>query len=106
MNILRWMWHALAGPRAQPVMPELPNPSDVPTDEWDDVVTARSICELKPWPNLPDEDYLNTIIGTCDECGRKIYGGQGFSCGWSDDHKCYTRCGAHSAKRSDHKVKS
>ena len=53
MNILSWWWwRILVGPSTQPVMPELPDPEDVPREEWSDVVTARSTCGLKPWPLL------------------------------------------------------
>jgi len=95
MGILRQMWWALVGPPVQPVMPELPDPADVPREEWNEVVTARAACGLKPWPNLPDSDYSNTVIGTCSTCGIKIYGGQPICFGWTDDEESDVRCEEH-----------
>jgi len=67
---------------SEPAAPaEPPDPATVPKDQWQGAVMARAALGLKPWPNLPDNDYLNSVIGVCCVCNRNIYGGMDLSMG-------------------------
>lgn len=66
------------------------DPAKVTDDRKWIVIEARSKAGLKPWPNLPDTDYMNSVNGTCRVCNRKIYGGEAIS--WGPEG---TRCGRH-----------
>ena len=55
---------------------EPPDPDTVPHGQPQaDAVMARAEIGLQPWPNRPEADYLNSVIHTCSQCGRPIYGG-------------------------------
>ena len=68
----------------------LGDPAKVPNAKKPAIIRARSLAGLKPWPNLPDTDYLNSVNGTCRVCGCKIHGGEAIEYGPEG-----TRCGLH-----------
>lgn len=55
-----------------------------------EIATARKDAGLKRFPNLPDNDYLNTVLDTCGKCHGPIYGGEAMSFGYGGTrcHKC------------------
>lgn len=68
----------------------LGDPAKVKNDRKGAIIEARAKAGLKPWPKLPDSDYLNSVNGTCRTCGRKIHGGEAISRGPEG-----TFCGRH-----------
>ena len=50
-----------------------PDPAMVSKDQVTEAIMARVEIDLKPWPNLPDDHYLNTLRHICTFCGRSIY---------------------------------
>lgn len=46
-----------------------------------EIATARQAAGLLRFPNLPANDYLNTVIDTCGKCHGPIYGGEALSFG-------------------------
>ena len=95
MTLLQAMWDALVGTYNPPVMRELPDPSDLSDEgDWNEIVTARAACGLKPWPRKSDDDYCNTVIGVCSKCSTNIYGCQAISMGWKENGDPDIRCGA------------
>jgi len=81
MKLPAWIAKMLA-PR------EPPDPNTVHRSQVDEAIKARVKLGLKPWPKLPDSDYLNRVNGICRVCGIDIYGGQAIS--YSREG---TRCG-------------
>ena len=73
--ITEWLYVCFTGEGSCPTLPDPPDPATVPEDQWQDVVMERVSLGLKPWPSLPDNDYLNEVIGVCRVCSRNIYGG-------------------------------
>lgn len=73
---MKWPWFIqLLAPK------EPPDPATVPREQWAEAARARARLGLKPWPSLPDDDYLNSVNGICTGCGIRIHGGQAISRG-------------------------
>lgn len=75
----------------------------VSSERVSEVASARKAAGLKRFPNLPDNDYLNTVIDTCGKCRGPIYGGEALSFGHGGT-KCAKCMGPSSLKGANERA--
>ena len=98
MRLAQYLQHLCPTRPTLELDPPLPCPTSIKPYDQDKVfaaVQARVDEGMKPWPSLSDSDYFNEVIGTCAECGGKIYGGMAISYGYDQEGNSETRCKKH-----------